>query len=55
MNRKAKIGSFVLISVDGTKSYQSINYKKLSKLNTELYKNKGTIINFSEYLLKPTK
>ena len=47
-----KIGSFILISVDGSKTYQSIDHKKLSKLNSELYKDKGRIINYSEYIAK---
>ena len=43
---------FILISVDGSKTYQSIDHKKLSKLNSELYKGKGRIINYSEYIAK---
>ena len=54
MNQEDKIGSFILISVDRSKTYQSNNHKKLSKLNSDFYKDKGTIINYGDYLAKQT-
>ena len=51
----SKIENFILISIGGSKTYQSTDYIKLSNMNSELYKAKGTIITYSEYLAKETK